>query len=65
MCILDVNLEEDLDSFTNVHITIVIGKNTFLKGKNKSPSLQGKENAFSKVEKMSTFLEENLTKGRS
>jgi hypothetical protein len=33
MCILDVNLEEDSHDFTNVHITIVIGKITFLKEK--------------------------------
>jgi hypothetical protein len=65
MCILDVNLEEDLHAFTNVHITIVIGKINFLKGKSKSLYLQRKENTFSKVEKMSYFLEKDLTKGKS
>jgi hypothetical protein len=48
-----------------VHITIVIGKITFLKGKSKSLYLQRKENTFSKVEKMSYFLEKDLTKGKS
>jgi hypothetical protein len=65
MCKSVVNLEEDSHAFTNEHIPIVIGKNTFLKGKSKSLFLQGKENDFSKVEKLSSFLEEDITKGNS
>jgi hypothetical protein len=42
---------------------LLLGKNTFLKGKRKSLFLHGKESTFSKVEKLRTFLEEDLTKG--
>jgi hypothetical protein len=65
MCKSVLNLEKDSHAFTNEHIPIVIGKNTFLKGKSKSLFLQGKENDFSKVKKLSCFLEDDLTKGKS
>jgi hypothetical protein len=43
---------------------LLLEKRLLLKEK-KSLSLHGKENSFSKVEKLTTFLEEDLTKGKS
>jgi hypothetical protein len=63
MFILDVNLEEDLHSFTNVCVTIVIEKKTlFLKEKISHLLYKGNKTLSQKWKKWVLFLKRILTK---